>query len=122
MVEKEQICPQAGLTETLDPACCTKDQHVYTVQCTEEGRTLRWARVERHCWSDWQVEREPDCVTPGEKSSYCAICGAVRWQRSAPLGHVLQLLPEDDRHALAICRVCGRVLRGCTLPGRRRRK
>lgn len=88
-MKKQQTPVQAGLTETLDPDSCTEDQHVYTVQCTEKGRTLRWVRVERYRWSAWQVEQEPDCVTPGEKSSYCMVCGAVRWRQSAPLGHVL---------------------------------
>ena len=114
---------QDMLTETLDPAKCTAEQHVYMVRCMEKEHVLQWIRVERHQWSDWETEQEPDCVTPGEYSSRCRVCGAVRWQRSAPLGHVLQLLPEDDSHAAAVCRVCGRVLRhGLEMDAAQRRR
>ena len=34
----------------------------------------------------------------------------MRWQRLAPLGHLLQFKPEDERHTIAVCRVCGRTL------------
>ena len=89
---------------------CTPEQHAYTVQCTEDGHVLHWVRVEKHQWSDWQVEKEPDCEDPGELRSTCAVCGMVRWQRLAPLGHLLQFKPEDERHTIAVCRVCGRTL------------
>ena len=82
----------------------------YTVQCTEDGHVLHWVRVEKHQWSDWRVEKEPDCENPGELRSTCAVCGMVRWQRLAPLGHLLQFKPEDERHTIAVCRVCGRTL------------
>lgn len=110
MVEEEASCVQEEQTETLDPAKCTPEQHAYTVQCTEDGHVLHWVRVEKHQWSDWQVEKEPDCEDPGELRSTCAVCGMVRWQRLAPLGHLLQFKPEDERHIIAVCRVCGRTL------------
>lgn len=110
MVEEEPSCVQEEQTETLDPAKCTPEQHAYTVQCTEDGHVLHWVRVEKHQWSDWQVEKEPDCEDPGELRSTCAVCGMVRWQRLAPLGHLLQFKPEDERHTIAVCRVCGRTL------------
>lgn len=110
MVEEEPSCVQEEQTETLDPAKCTPEQHAYTVQCTEDGHVLHWVRVEKHQWSDWQVEKEPDCENPGELRSTCAVCGMVRWQRLAPLGHLLQFKPEDERHTIAVCRVCGRTL------------
>ena len=110
MVEEEASCVQEEQTETLDPAKCTPEQHAYTVQCTEDGHVLHWVRVEKHQWSDWQVEKEPDCEDPGELRSTCAVCGMVRWQRLAPLGHLLQFKPEDERHTIAVCRVCGRTL------------
>ena len=110
MVEEEPSCVQEEQTETLDPAKCTPEQHAYTVQCTEDGHVLHWIRVEKHRWSDWQVEKEPDCEDPGELRSTCAVCGMVRWQRLAPLGHLLQFKPEDERHIIAVCRVCGRTL------------
>ena len=101
---------QNALTETLDKTKCTAEQHVYAVECTENGRTLHWIRAEQHRWSDWQTDREPDCTTPGERSSHCVVCGLVRRQQSAPLGHVLQFQPENDRHIVVVCRVCGRIL------------
>lgn len=110
MVEEEASCVQEEQTETLDPAKCTPEQHAYTVQCTEDGHVLHWIRVEQHRWSDWQTDQEPDCTTPGERSSYCVVCGLVRRQQSAPRGHVLQFQPENDRHIVAVCRVCGRTL------------
>ena len=110
MGEEEASCGQEEQTETLDPAKCTPEQHAYTVQCTEDGHVLHWVRVEKHQWSDWQVEKEPDCEDPGELRSTCAVCGMVRWQRLAPLGHLLQFKPEDERHTIAVCRVCGRTL------------
>ena len=106
MVEEEASCVQEEQTETLDPAKCTPEQHAYTVQCTEDGHVLHWIRMEQHRWSDWQVEKEPDCEDPGELRSTCAVCGMVRWQRLAPLGHLLQFKPEDERHTIAVCRVC----------------
>lgn len=78
MVEEEPSCVQEEQTETLDPAKCTPEQHAYTVQCTEDGHVLHWVRVEKHQWSDWQVEKEPDCEDPGELRSTCAVCGMVR--------------------------------------------
>ena len=101
---------QNALTETLDKTKYTAEQHVYAVECTENGRTLHWIRVEQRRWSDWQTDQEPDCTTPGERSSYCVVCGLVRRQQSAPRGHVLQFQPENDRHIVAVCRVCGRIL------------
>ena len=71
MVEEEASCVQEEQTETLDPAKCTPEQHAYTVQCTEDGHVLHWVRVEKHQWSDWQVEKEPDCEDPGELRSPC---------------------------------------------------
>lgn len=116
---KKQNAP----VETLDKTRYTAEQHVYTVECAENGRTLRWIRVEQHQWSDWRTEQEPDCTTPGERSSYCKICGLTRCQRSAPLGHVLEFLPEGDRHTVAVCRVCGRILwRGLTKDTIRKKK
>ena len=119
MAKKQNV-----LTETLDKTRCTAEQHVYAVECTENGRTLHWSRVEQHRWSDWQTEQEPDCTTPGERSSYCVVCGLVRWQRSAPLGHVLEFLPAEDRRRVAVCRVCGRILwRGpAKSPARKKKK
>ena len=64
MVEEEASCVQEEQTETLDPAKCTPEQHAYTVQCTEDGHVLHWIRMEQHRWSDWQVEKEPDCENP----------------------------------------------------------
>ena len=61
MVEEEASCVQEEQPETLDPAKCTTEQHAYTVQCTEDGHVLHWVRMEQHRWSDWQVEKEPDC-------------------------------------------------------------
>ena len=110
MVEEEPSCVQEEQTETLDPAKCTPEQHAYTVQCIEDGQVLHWVRVEKHQWSDWQVKKEPDCENPGELRSTCAVCGMVRWQRLAPLGHLLQFKPEEERHTIAVCRVCGRTL------------
>ena len=65
MVEEEPSCVQEEQTETLDPAKCTPEQHAYTVQCTEAGHVLHWARVERHQWSAWEVAHEQGCAYPG---------------------------------------------------------
>ena len=85
MVEEEASCVQEEQTETLDPAKCTPEQHAYTVQCTEDGHVLHWIRMEQHRWSDWQVEKEPDCEDPGElrtpvrSAAWCAGSGWPRW-------------------------------------------
>ncbi len=57
------------------------------------------------------VHRGRPCSALGPGARHpCAVCGMVRWQRLAPLGHLLQFKPEDERHIIAVCRVCGRTL------------
>ena len=111
-MERKRPRVQEEQTETLDPAKCTPEQHAYTVQCTEDGHVLHWIRMEQHRWSDWQVEKEPDCEKPPGRAPqhlcglrhWCAGSGWPRW------AHLLQFKPEDERHTIAVCRVCGRTL------------
>ena len=44
------------------------------------------------------MEEEPSCVQEEQTETL------------APLGHLLQFKPEDERHTIAVCRVCGRTL------------
>ena len=40
-----------------------------------------------HTWNSGTVTTDPTCITAGEKTFACTVCGAKKSERISPLGH-----------------------------------
>ena len=106
-------CFAAGLIERV-PGCCPSHIHVpgydaWTGQPASIGKVMNGG-------GSFSAAAAPAacCRLPGRAGRRTHV-GAVlladdRRHLLQLLGHLLQFKPEDERHTIAVCRVCGRTL------------
>ena len=81
--EKASTCTVAG----------SYDSVVYCSACeTEMSRETVTLDLANHTWNDGEVTAAPGCESTGVKSFTCSVCGEIKTEEVAALGHVEEVV------------------------------
>lgn len=109
-------CAHRGeLRVRMEPSCTEEGKEVYYCSICDEYTYRTLPKLNHDFPSNWTVDREPTCETPGEKSIHCRRCGVrTDFVEIPALGHsfsqqaaVVAPTCTDWGYTEGVCERCG---------------
>ncbi|MBQ2920052.1 MAG: discoidin domain-containing protein, partial [Oscillospiraceae bacterium] len=93
--------PGQTVIENVHAATCTQegsqDSVVYCTVCNAEiSRSTEMLPAFGHSWDEGAITTAPGCLTEGEKTYTCGLCGEKQTELLAILGHDMVYTPSKD--------------------------